>query len=346
MLGSAPGAILSVKTADWHYIKSFGTADPGTGAPIGCATPFQIGSNTKMMTAVVLLQLVEEGALKLDDPLSLHLPKIAARLPFGSKITLRNLARHTAGVFSYSDNAPDGTPGLLEGDMTDPAALKRGYVPQDLVEFAVRHGKPGFSPDAAGAWSYSNTGYILLGMVIEKAERKPLAKIFRARIFKPLEMKKSYLWNNVPTPALGLPRAYVGPPYDVEMTDWNLSQGWAAGAVISTATDMHIFIEALIGGALFKRQETIAMMQDTVPSTLVAMPDYGIGLGRKAAGFWGHGGQTPGFASDVAFQPDQRVSVVAWGTSANNAMALGVALTADALQKAGVLPKPADAAGE
>ncbi len=113
--GSAPGAVLSVRTDDWHYIAAAGFADPEAGTPLDCASPFQIGSNTKMMTAVVLLQLFEEGRLGLDDPLSLHLPEIAARLPNGEAMTLRQLARHTSGVFSYADNAPDGTPGLMEG---------------------------------------------------------------------------------------------------------------------------------------------------------------------------------------------------------------------------------------
>ena len=108
--GSAPGAVLSVVAPDWRYVRSFGVSDPGTGVPMDCGLPFQIGSNTKMMTALVLLQLVEEGAVDLDDRLSQHLPKIAATLPYGDEITLRQLARHTSGVFSYTDNAPTERP--------------------------------------------------------------------------------------------------------------------------------------------------------------------------------------------------------------------------------------------
>ena len=79
MLGYAPGGVLSVRGADWRYARATGAADPDHDTPMSCDTPFQIGSNTKMMTAVVLLQLHEEGKLSVDDLLSVHLPEIAAR---------------------------------------------------------------------------------------------------------------------------------------------------------------------------------------------------------------------------------------------------------------------------
>lgn len=149
--GSAPGAVLSVRTDKWHYIAAAGFSDAEAGTPMDCTSPFQIGSNTKMVTAVVLLQLFEEGRLGLDDPLSRHLPDIAARLPNGEAMTLRQLARHTTGVFSYTDNATDGTLGLMEGGLTDRAALLRQIDPQDMIDFVVEHGEPKFLPDAEGA---------------------------------------------------------------------------------------------------------------------------------------------------------------------------------------------------
>lgn len=340
IFGSAPGAVLSVAAPDWRYVKAMGVADPETGTPIDCEMPFQIGSNTKMMTAVVLLQLLEEGALGLDDPLSQHLPDLAASLPNGQAMTLRHLARHTSGIFNYTDNAPDGTPGIMEGDLTDPAALRRGYRPEELVEFAARHGKPDFPPGAEGKWNYSNTGYILLGLVIEKIERKPIGQSYKARIFDPLGMDDTFMWNDVPTPEMGLPRSFYSAPFDVETTEWNMSQGWAAGAVISSVSDMHRFVNALSAGELFHSPGTLALMQDAVPSTLPTMPLYGIGLGKKGEGIWGHGGQTLGFESDLAYFEGRGISIVGWGTSANNAMGIGAILVGEALQESGVLPDP------
>ncbi|MEE4189684.1 MAG: serine hydrolase domain-containing protein [Roseobacter sp.] len=330
--GSAPGAVLSVRTDDWHYIAAAGFADPEAGTPLDCASPFQIGSNTKMMTAVVLLQLVEAGRVGLDDPLSLHLPEIAERLPNGEAMTFRQLARHTSGVFSYTDNASDGTPGLMEGGLTDRAALVRQIDPQEMIDFVVEHGAPNFLPDAEGKWSYSNTGYALLGLVIEKLDGRPIEKSYEERIFGPLGMDRTYLWRGVPKDEFGLPRAYfIGT--ENEMTDWNLSQGWSAGGVISTVEDMHDFIEALIGGDLFLSAETLRLMQETVEPKHSLYLAYGVGLGLKGRDLWGHGGQTLGYASDIVAGPN--FSLVAFGTSANNSASFAAGDVTEALQNAG-----------
>lgn len=108
------------------------------------------------------MQLQEEGELTLDDSLSRYLPEFAEALPNDDVITLRQVANHTAGVFSYTDNAPDGMPGIMEGDLADPDALRRGYTMGELVAFAAEHGQRTFSPGAEGQWAYSNTGYLLL----------------------------------------------------------------------------------------------------------------------------------------------------------------------------------------
>jgi D-alanyl-D-alanine carboxypeptidase len=340
VLGAAPGAVLQLSAPGWQYARAAGVADPDTGAPITCEMPFQIGSNTKMMTATVILQLQEEAALSLDDPLSAHLPDIAAALPNGEAMTLRQLANHTAGVFSYTDDAPDGAPGIMDGGMSDPDILRRGYEMADLVQFVIEHGAPTFAPGADGQWAYSNTGYILLGMIIEAIENRPLAEVFETRIFDPLGMDDTLYWNDTPTADLGLPRAYLEAPFDVETSDWNMSQGAAAGAVISTAEDMHIFTRALIGGDLFAMPETLEAMQDTVLTGSPNIPAYGIGLAEKAPDVWGHGGQTLGFESDVALFADRDISLVGWATSSQNIMGLGVNAVTQALVSSGVLPDP------
>ena len=342
--GAAPGAVLSLKAPEWTYARAAGTADPETGRPMSCDMAFQIGSNTKMMTAAVILQLQEEGALSLDDRLAVHLPEVADALPNGDVITLQQLANHTAGVFSYTDNAPDGSPGIMEGDIADPDALRRGFTMTELVDFAVAHGAASFPPGAEGQWSYSNTGYILFGLIIELIEARSIAEVFRTRIFDPLGMDGTVYWDDVPAPELGLPRAYLGVPFDVETTDWNMSQGAAAGAVISTAEDMHVFIQALLSNALFTDPDTVDVMQDTVPTGSLGIPAYGIGLAEKAPGVWGHGGQTLGFQSEVVQFSEQGISLVGWGTSSQNIMGLGTQAVSQALVKAGALPDPALAA--
>ncbi len=336
-LGTAPGAVLSVRTGDWQYIAAAGYSDPATATPIDCAMPFQIGSNTKMMTAVVLLQLMEEERLRIDDPLFAHLPEIATRLPYGDAITLRQLAQHTSGVFSYTDNAPDGTPGLMEGATSSRDALLRPLDPPEMINFVVDHGEPNFEPGAEGSWSYSNTGYALLGMVIENLEERPIGKSFENRIFGPLDMDHTYLWNGIPRPEFGLPRAFLnGEEY--ETTDWNMTQGWAAGAVISTVADMHTFIEALVAGELFQQPETLSEMMRTTQTNHPALSGYGLGLAMKGDNLWGHGGQTLGFESEVAAFTDKDMSIVAWATSSSNALGFGAFLISDALRETKALP--------
>jgi len=337
-LGSSPGGVLSVQTKDWRYVNSAGVGDPDTGSTVDCHMPFQIGSNTKMMTAVVLLQLHEEGKLSVDDLLSVHLPEIAARLPYGERMTLRQLAEHTSGVFSYTDDTADGTPGLMSGGTSDPDAMQRKITPEEMVDFVVEHGKPGFEPGTEGAWSYSNTGYTLLGLVIEMIEKRPLGKSYEKRIFAPLGMDRTYMWNDVPRPVFGLPRSYLAAPFDYETTSWNMSQGWAAGAVISTVDDMHVFIEALVAGSLFRSSETLLLMQQAVRTTNPTLLRYGLGLALKGKNLWGHGGQTLGFESDVAALQQPSMSMVAWGSSSSNILAFGASAISEALIKAGALP--------
>lgn len=338
-LGSAPGAVLSVAGPDWRYVRAVGTEAPGSGAAIDCEMPFQIGSATKMMTATVLLQLHEEGRLSLDDPLSRHLPEVAARLPHGPDITLRQLAQHTAGVFSYTDTAPDGTPGIAVAGMTDPAALRRQISPQEMVDFAIAHGVPTFAPGAAGQWAYSNSGYVLLGMVIERTLRLPLHKVYENRIFGPLGMQDSYLWDDVPRPEFGLSRSWLKPPFDVETTGWNLSQAWAAGGVISTPRDMHRFMAALVDGALFTSPETLTTMQQTVPSPIPGTVGYGLGLIRLNGDVWGHGGQTLGYISAVGASAGSDITFVAWGNSAANPVVFLAEDIIGALREGGLMPQ-------
>ena len=182
-----------------------------------------------MMTGVALLQLQEAGKLNINDPLLKYLPDYAAALPFGDQMALRQLATHTSGVFNYTDNAPNGAPGIMEGGLTDSEALARGYGSDELIQFVIVNGQPNFESGAENQWLYSNTGYVLLGIIVERITGQALADVFRERIFEPLGMNDTFLWNDVPKPEFGLPSSYFKSPFDLETTTWNMSQGWAAG---------------------------------------------------------------------------------------------------------------------
>jgi D-alanyl-D-alanine carboxypeptidase len=324
--GVAPGAVLMVKTPEWTYWKAKGVSDIESKIPLACDAPFEIGSNTKMMTATVLMQLAEEERLSLDDPLSQHLPGLAAQIPHGDKVTLRQLASHTSGIFSYTDNASDGTPGIMEGALGDASMLGRGYTPAQLVQFAIDHGTPAFEPGESGKWAYSNTGYVLLGMLIEKLDGEPLDKIFERRIFKPAGMHRTRLWNGVPEAEFGLPKAYYEAPYTIETSEWNMSQGWAAGGVISTPDDMARFMLSLKNGKLFNNASTFEEMVSGGGSARFPFMTYGIGIGKKAEGVVGHGGQTLGFESDIGLFPKEDVVVIVWSNTARSLAGVGLPL--------------------
>ena len=166
-----PGASMLIITPEGRYFKSTGVADVTTCAPLAADSPFQIGSNTKMMTSAILFQLQEEGVLSTADPLSKWLPDLAAQLPYGDQITIDMLLTHTSGLHDYFDvPTEDGL--TIEDGAKDKAMLTRGFTPEELVTLVAGSGLSNFEPGAEGQWDYSNTGYMLLGLIIEQATGK------------------------------------------------------------------------------------------------------------------------------------------------------------------------------
>ena len=128
--GAAPGLVLYVETPDGVYLNAAGVSNLEDGTPMQTTDILEIGSNTKSMTIVLLMQLVEEGLISLDDPLSQYLPDQAALLPNGDQVTIRQMAQHTAGFYDYADS-------IIAAGLTDPAALEAGFAPAEMVQAAV-----------------------------------------------------------------------------------------------------------------------------------------------------------------------------------------------------------------
>jgi D-alanyl-D-alanine carboxypeptidase len=142
--------------------------------PLQPTAPFQIGSNTKMMTAMIIFQLQEEGVLSIADPISDWLPTIAAQLPYGDDITIAQVLTHTSGLWDYVDGTPGEQDGLFWAGLADPRISTRDFYPVELIDYAIANGTPNYAPgtpgsfiDPTGGWQYTNTGYVLLGMIIE-----------------------------------------------------------------------------------------------------------------------------------------------------------------------------------
>ncbi len=313
-----PGASMLIITPKGRYFKSTGVADVTTCKPLPANSPYQIGSNTKMMTSAILFQLQEEGVLSTSDLLSKWLPDLAAQLPNGDKITIDMLLTHTSGLHDYFDvPTEDGI--SIEDGAKDKAMLTRGFTPEELVTLVAGSGLSDFEPGAEGQWKYSNTGYILLGLIIEKATGKSYEENLKERIFESLDLKQTYLQAGQPE-AGALPQAYYKSPFDFTTGEWNASQGWSAGAVVSTPEEFAVFLKALFTGKLFKEPATLELMQQHTAAGVDALGAgtvYAHGM-LDNQGVLGHGGQTLGFQSDGGTIPDKDVTIVMWSNAAES----------------------------
>jgi D-alanyl-D-alanine carboxypeptidase len=314
-----PGALVYVDVpGEGSWSQAFGTGTLGASTQITPDDHFRIGSNTKTFTGTVILQLVDEGKLGLDDPVSKYQPEV----PNGENITIRQLLNMTSGLFSYTED--EGFNQTLD---TEPQKM---WEPKELVEIGFKH-QPDFSP--GDGYHYSNTNFVLLGMIIEQLTGQPLEKEYQERIFVPLGMSDSLLPERssalIPDPH---PRGYMyqtnveslktsvlegekaeqanksaGEPRDV--TDENPSWGWAAGGGISTVNDLKIWAKADATGQLLSPQTQKERLSWVSPPPSPEV-QYGLAIAEFPGSFIGHDGQIPGFNSFVGYQPQKDATVV------------------------------------
>jgi D-alanyl-D-alanine carboxypeptidase len=286
-----PGVIaLARRDGDVVHAVS-GVRDLTTQDPIRNHDRFRIGSITKSFVATVILQLVGEGRLRLDDTVERWLPGL---VPNGAGITVDHLLHHASGLFDY----------VRDGDTTAVAPYAADdwahvWAPRELVAISTSH-PPRFAPGTS--WSYSNTGYVVLGLVIEAVTGRPASSEVTRRVIWPLG-----LWRtSFPTSdaeiagahAHGYLTGFPGPdgqPTTKDVTVFGPSLFWTAGGIISTADDVARFHRALLAGRLLAPAQ---MVQLTNAVHLNDQFEYGAGVEhvRTACGWaWGHDGEVPGF---------------------------------------------------
>ncbi|MGR4880127.1 serine hydrolase domain-containing protein [Streptomyces sp. LARHCF249] len=289
-----------------------GVADVRTGAKVPVDGQVRVGSNTKAFTATVVLQLVGEGRVALDTPIEEYLRGLVRGEGIdGSRITVRQLLQHTSGLPDYTDYMVD--------DYRGEASRHTYYQPRALLDTALAH-KALFDPGTG--WSYSNTNYVLAGLLIEKVTGRPLAEQITHRVIDRIGLRHTYF------PGVGdegireaHPRGYQvaqpgGPLEDVTRID--PSWGWAAGQLVSTPSDVNRFFSALVGGKLLGPAE-LAEMRTTVAVPAEDGVETGVrfGLGVTSTPLscgglaWGHGGNIPGYATRNAVTDDGRAAAVA-----------------------------------
>lgn len=315
---TVPGAVLRVEAPQiglsWEDAR--GRFAFGEDRPLEPSDAFRTASVTKTFTAAAVLRLSEQGDLALGDPIAAYLPnKLVRRIAvidhrsYGRLITIRQLLNHTSGVYDYAID-----PGWRDEVLADP---HRTWRPRELVHVAIRGGDPYFRPGRG--FHYSDTGYVLLGLIVRRITGLPLAGAYRELLpISELGLDDTYLEGREPAPAGSNERAhqYID---EIDTTQWNPSfDNFGGGGLVSTAADLDIFMRALFEGRVL-----------TGPKALDAMlrvsrhANYALGLfrdhevDRRA---WNHTGF---FGSFMYFVPSLDLS---FAGSVNQANAPSVGL--------------------
>jgi D-alanyl-D-alanine carboxypeptidase len=279
----APGVLVAVRRGEDVRSVTRGFADGGRSMRIRPDDRFRIGSVTKTFVAVLVLQLAEDGRLRLDDPVERWLPGL---VPGGRRITVRHLLSHTAGLPDYVE---------------DPRVFRdpdRRWAPRELVALAVAHH---LAPP--GRFAYSSTSYLVLGLIAERAGGAPLGRQLRERLFRPLGLRRT---SFVPGAVHGRHvhgfRApshqgiVTGPPVDTggEPAWWT----WAAGGMVSTAGDLQRFFRSLLRGRVLSPP----LMRELETRVPAGRQRYGLGIATfptPCGPAWGHTGNILGTVTVV-----------------------------------------------
>jgi CubicO group peptidase (beta-lactamase class C family) len=271
------------------YAQAFGQSDLARHTPATPQTRYHIASITKMFTAVAVMQLVEQGRIALDAPVATYLPSA----PHAREITIRQLLQHTSGLWNYADQA------VADG------SVRTATTPQSiLTSLAARP-----LENAPGAkFHYSNTGYVVLGLVVEAVGGMPLADYERAHIFAPAGLTETGFIEDGTTA-----RGYMNSD-GTPAAEYSPTWFYGAGDIVSTAGDVARFDIALLDGKLVQPQTLALMRSSNVDaSELAPGARYGLGLmeiTRGSLAAFGHHGGVPGFAADNEILPDRHLAIV------------------------------------
>lgn len=289
-----PGAAVLVSVDGKPLFRgAYGLADLELNVPLRADHVLHIGSLTKQFTAVAILQLVQDGKLSLTDPVSKFVPGLP---DWTAGVTIEHLLTHTSGIKSYTE-LPEYSATMCE-DIT----------PRDLLARAVK--APQQFP-AGSAFAYSNSGYVLLGMIIEAASGMPYADYLALHLFKPLGMTHTRFGDT----AAMIPGRVPG--YSRAAGAWmrapllSMTQPWAAGGLVSTVDDLQKWSDALIAGNVIRRE-----LRDRAWSAyrLSNGKPAPYGYGWFITNLWGHAavehaGAVNGYSSYLAVLPEKSVVV-------------------------------------
>ncbi|CAN5502986.1 serine hydrolase domain-containing protein [soil metagenome] len=301
--GSAPGVVVVLRRGSRVRVVTEGLADTATGAPMSARARFHVASLTKPVVATVVMQLVQFGRLSLDDTVESWLPGLVGR---GRLITLRQLLDHTSGLPDYTD-VPAAWP-----------VLDRPPVDQRALVVAAGRAEPSFAPGAGQ--KYSNTDYALLGLVVERVTGRRLEDVVQSRVLTPLGLTSASLRAS----RVREEPVVHGYVHGTDATDWDLTWGWAAGGLVTDATDLDRFFAGLFAGELVSPR-IVEEMSEPAAGALGAWSGYGLGLAElptPCGPAVGHSGVVDGYVS-AAYTNRQDGSAVVLLVNTDRSLELG-----------------------
>jgi CubicO group peptidase (beta-lactamase class C family) len=294
---AASAAVAVVRGSDTVVMRGYGLAELSGKRPAGATTVYEIGSITKQFTAAAILQLAEQGRLALDDDLSRYVPTFPLQ---AHRVTIRQLLNHTSGIRSYtSDSEAQRFWGM--------------DVPPDSI-IAVVAGDPFDFPPGTG-WRYNNTGYVLLGMIIEKVSAQSYAAYVEEQLFRPLRLSRTRYCPSRHARDTTFAAGYsaAGAQRQLQPAMYlSMTHPYAAGALCSSARDYVTWQRALHGGRVLNEASYRLMI---TPDTLAngQRLNYGFGLMTGTLGPYDmihHTGGIPGFTTAQLYVPEKSLSVV------------------------------------
>jgi D-alanyl-D-alanine carboxypeptidase len=291
--GVPSASVAVVRNGKIAYLQAYGDARLEPKTPARPAMRYSIGSISKQFTAAAILMLAEQGKLALDDPVSRYVPDLTR----GNEVTIRQLLSHTSG---YQDYWPQD---YVPPFMTQPVTANK------ILDLWAR--KP-LDFDPGTQWQYSNTNFVIAGLIIEKVGGMPLLKFLSKNIFEPLGMRSVINIDQdrlAETDPVGYLRYALGPPRIAPKE----GKGWlfAAGELAMPAEDLakwdiSIIEQRLMKPASYREMETDVLLKNGTGTR------YGLGIGvQNESGhrMLEHGGEVSGFTADNAIFPDDRAAI-------------------------------------
>ncbi|GAB1691816.1 serine hydrolase domain-containing protein [Krasilnikovia sp. M28-CT-15] len=296
-----PGAFAEVRDGRRTWTPTTGVIDVATGEPVRDGLRHRIGSISKTFLATIVLQLAGEHRIGLDTPIGGYLPTLVPSA-LGRQVTVRMLLNHTSGIGDYDTELATTAQDLVKLGRTV-------YRPEQLARIGLA-AAPTNAPGAA--FSYSNTNYVLAGLIVERVTGHSYRSEITRRVLRPLGLRDTYFEGTDPLIRGPHMHAYVPWTYGKlrDFTRYNMSWAWGAGEIVSTARDVNTFYRALLTGRLLSAALQ-AQMRTTVPLDPGHPEAGGYGLGifsmRLPCGvFWGHDGGTIGHQTLSLHSPDGR----------------------------------------